>query len=242
MTIPQTVHIVLGAGSGTRYGADRPKQFLMLRDRPVLAYSVQTVLDWQSDSAVVVVLPAAEFGYWRDFMEGYIPSGARLSYVAGGASRTESVRCGLDSELCQSLAPELVSVHDGARPLLTHKLLDDLARALVAVSCPGDRPAGAVPAVPVTDSLCAAQEVYRPVDRSAYMAVQTPQMFSYTLLRQAYAALSGMSYTDDASLLTAYCDRLGLPGVRVVPGDTRNIKITNPGDLAVVEAIIRGTD
>jgi 2-C-methyl-D-erythritol 4-phosphate cytidylyltransferase len=200
--------IVVAAGSGSRFGA--AKQFAALGSQRVLDHAVEVAA--ASSDGVVVVAPA-------DALEiGSVPSAA--SVVAGGATRSESVRRGL------AAVPDdatVVVVHDAARPLARA----DLFAATVDAVRSGA--AGAVPAVPVTDSL--RHETEGPVDRAHLVAVQTPQAFRADRLRAAHER--SPEATDDAAVVEADGGR-----IVVVPGDRWNVKITEPEDLVVAAALL----
>lgn len=201
--------IVVAGGRGARFG--ERKQYLRLGPERVLDGSLR-VAAAMSDG-VVLVVPA-------DVAHRSEPGADRV--VAGGATRSASVRSGL------AAVPEaatVIIVHDAARPLASPEVW---RRVLDAVSAGAD---AAVPAVPVTDTLRA---VGGPtVDRAGFVAVQTPQAFRAEALRAAHAL--GAEGTDDASLVEATGGR-----VVVVDGDPRNIKITTPTDLALAELLCRG--
>ena len=207
--------VVVAGGSGRRFG--EMKQFALLADRPVVEWAVAACRP--SSCGVVLVVPhgaADRVGHGADIV------------VEGGASRTESVRCGLAAVPEEA---EVIIVHDAARPLAS----DALFRAVIAAVATGGADA-AVPGVPLSDTIKVvdgAQTVTATLDRSALVAVQTPQAFSAELLRRAHAG--GAEATDDAALLEA----LGAT-VRVVPGDPRNLKITTPADLGTAEHLVRG--
>jgi 2-C-methyl-D-erythritol 4-phosphate cytidylyltransferase len=201
--------IVVAGGRGTRYG--RPKQLDDLAGRPLI--------DWAVDAlrpvcdGVVVVLDVA------------LVHDARIvadAVVAGGESRADSVRAGLQAVPGES---DAILVHDAVRPLAT---VDLAARVLAAVAAGAD---GAVPAVPVVDTLkrVDGSRVTATVDRSELVAVQTPQAFRAEVLRRAHAA--GGDATDDAGLVEAVGGT-----VVVVDGERDNLKVTWPEDLAVAEA------
>jgi 2-C-methyl-D-erythritol 4-phosphate cytidylyltransferase len=201
--------IVVAGGRGTRYG--RPKQLDDLAGRPLI--------DWAVDAlrpvcdGVVVVLDVA------------LVHDARIvadAVVAGGESRADSVRAGLQAVPGES---DAILVHDAVRPLATADLA---ARVLAAVAAGAD---GAVPAVPVVDTLkrVDGSRVTATVDRSELVAVQTPQAFRAEVLRRAHAA--GGDATDDAGLVEAVGGT-----VVVVDGERDNLKVTWPEDLAVAEA------
>ncbi|MSW19865.1 MAG: 2-C-methyl-D-erythritol 4-phosphate cytidylyltransferase [Actinobacteria bacterium] len=195
--------IVVAGGSGQRFG--KPKQFEELGGRRVLDWAVAAASD--ASDGVVLVLPAANVDRSNPLE------------VAGGATRSESVRNGL------AAVPEnatVVCVHDAARPFASSRVF---AAVIGAVAGGAD---AAVPGVPVVDTIkvvAADGTVMSTPDRSTLVAVQTPQAFRAASLRAAHAA--GAEGTDDAALV----ERLG-GKVVVVPGEPRNRKITEPNDLA----------
>ena len=177
--------------------------------------SGRRVLDWSLDAAracsdgVVAVLPP-----------GRLDPGA----VAGGPTRSASVRAGLAAVPVEA---EVILVHDAARPLAGHVLF---LRVTEAVRAGAD---AAIPVVPVTDTVKRVEgdRVVETLDRRALVAVQTPQAFAAGALRRAHA--DAPEATDDAAVVEAAGGR-----VVVVPGDRRNLKITDPDDLAVAAALI----
>ena len=205
--------IVVAAGSGSRYGADKLAEPLS---------SSATVLDVtvaqaQAMSAGVVVVVAE--GDTRISSSG----AARPMFVAGGASRSASVRNGLAA---LPASAEIVLVHDGARPLADDALY---ARVIDAIR---DGATVVVPGIAVNDTMRTIDGA--PVDRDQLRAVQTPQAFRFGVLSQAHAG--GADATDDATLAEA----IGAEVV-VVDGDVRNLKITRPADLAVARSLLDDT-
>jgi 2-C-methyl-D-erythritol 4-phosphate cytidylyltransferase len=198
--------IVVAAGSGARFGG--LKQFEKLGDQRVVDWSIGTALG--SSDGVVVVVPA----------DAVTPTalGQELVFVAGGATRSASVRNGL------AVVPEdatVVLVHDGARPFATAALFD---RVVAAVRNGAD---GAIPGVAVTDTIKRVDgdgTIISTVDRDDLRAAQTPQAFRGEALRSAY--VGGSDATDDAAVVASAGGR-----VVVVQGETDNRKITTPADL-----------
>jgi len=214
------VAIVVGAGSGSRMGAE--KTFLNLVGRPVIAWPVEVLQHNKNISEIVLVLHNnnADEGKSLAAERGW----SKVKRVcAGGKLRQDSVKKGLESiGDC-----ELVLVHDAARPFLTDKLIDE---GIVAARSAGS----AAAAVPVKDTIKQVDDdrmVVATLPRSRLMAVQTPQVFRLNILKDAYASLDG-EVTDDAAAV----ERIGLK-VKLYPGDYDNIKITTPEDL-VLAAII----
>jgi 2-C-methyl-D-erythritol 4-phosphate cytidylyltransferase len=221
---------VVAGGSGRRFGGR--KQFLPLAGHPVASWSVRaarTVAD-----GVVLVVPAGGPEDPTGALDALPAAGAEgdaalgaTTVVTGGATRADSVRAGLAAVPTDAA---VVVVHDAARPLAGAELFAAVVEAVRS----GDVD-GAVPVVPVADTLKRVDEgrVVATLDRGDLVAVQTPQAFAATALRAAHAA--GGDATDDAGLLEA----AGLT-VGTVPGDTRNLKLTRPEDLALAEALLAG--
>ena len=200
--------IVVAGGRGERFG--QPKQYERLGGLRVLDWALRAAAE-RADG-VVLVVPA-------DAVEEAEPLATTV--VAGGASRSASVRAGLAAVPADAT---VIVVHDAARPVPVPGVWD---RVLAAVAEGAD---AAVPAMPVSDTL---REIGGgTVDRSRFVAVQTPQAFRAVALRHAHA--DQPEGTDDASLIDAAGGR-----VEVVEGDPANIKITTPIDLSVAELLCR---
>ena len=201
--------IVVAAGAGTRFGG--PKQFETLGDRRVMDWAVAVARE-MSDGVVVVLPPEAA---------------EREGGIAGGTTRSESVRRGLAAVPKNAT---IICVHDAARPFANE---DDFARVIDAVASFAD---AAVPAVPVADTIKVVDDtgqVIRTPARESLRAVQTPQAFRAEVLRRAHAS-RGES-TDDAALVEAEGGK-----VVVVDGDVLNRKITTRDDLEWARAQQRG--
>jgi 2-C-methyl-D-erythritol 4-phosphate cytidylyltransferase len=217
--------VIVAAGQGSRVGGGELKQFRWVAGKPMLLHSVQTFMARPDVHTVVVVLPrshAADPPPWL-----FQCDIERLLVSAGGRERAESVANGLE-DLPEEV--EIVLVHDAARPLVP----DDLVARVVDEARRGH---GAVPALPVVDTLKEVDEagrIVRTVDRARLWRVQTPQGFPRALLDRAHgeARRARISATDDAAL----CERLGLPVV-VVRGSERALKVTEEGDFARAEAL-----
>jgi 2-C-methyl-D-erythritol 4-phosphate cytidylyltransferase/2-C-methyl-D-erythritol 2,4-cyclodiphosphate synthase len=219
--------IVVAGGEGSRLGADRPKAFVRLGGRPLLAHSIDLLEDHPAVDRMVLVVPA-EWEEPATLLADELAAGKVAAAVPGGETRALSVAAGLDA-----VAPgaETILVHDAARPFASAELIDRLLEALVTHP-------GAVPGLPVTDTVKRVSDgrVAETLDRSELRAVQTPQAFQAEALRRAYAAPATAlrDATDCASLVEA----AGFD-VAVVPGEAGNLKITSSDDLARAEERLR---
>lgn len=222
--------IIVAGGEGTRMGGGLPKQFRDLRGLPVVVWSMLAFREEDPATEIILVVNPRFMETW-DGMFRALPEEARVPHavIGGGDSRTSSVRNGL--ELTEDGGDVLVAVHDAARPLLSTEMISRGWKAAEVSGC-------AVPGVPVTDSLrIVGNGTNRAVDRSDYVAVQTPQVFNAAILKKAYAGNPGKAFSDDASA----CEAAGFSTV-IYEGDYSNIKITNPGDLAIASIILGRRD
>lgn len=223
--------IVMAGGSGTRMGAQMPKQFLDLGGRPVLQFTIERFLDACPGVRVVTVLPEDYIPLWKGLCYSN-NFNAPQTIAKGGLTRFHSVRNALEK------VPDgaLVAIHDGVRPFVTSALVDRL------YSEAGSFPA-VVPVTPCTDTL---RPMARkdgegwygrtddaPVDRSRVFAVQTPQVFHSEIIKDAYTQAYDTSFTDDASV----AEKAGVE-VRYLDGEKLNIKLTTPDDLRLARAIL----
>jgi 2-C-methyl-D-erythritol 4-phosphate cytidylyltransferase/2-C-methyl-D-erythritol 2,4-cyclodiphosphate synthase len=206
--------ILVAAGSGSRFGAGTAKQFLPLLGKLVIRHAAETLVE-----QVNMLQPVGDSDAIGAALDG-IP---HLPTVAGGATRQDSVRAGLEALIARS--PDIVLVHDAARPHIPQGTIPALLAALK------DAP-GAIPAVPVADTLKRAANglITATVPRDGLFRAQTPQAFRFSALLAAHRADGGVPATDDASLLEA----IGQP-VAIVPGSEDNIKLTYPEDLTRLE-------
>ena len=219
----KTIAIIVAGGSGTRFGAGMPKQFLSLKGKPVLMRTIEAFGDASVD--VVVTLPADQMDLWRELcvQYGFV---VQHRVVAGGETRWHSVKNALDS--IDGIADvDIIAVHDGVRPMVTPELI---GRVLEVAR----RDGAAIPVVPLNDSVRQVSgETSHALDRSSLRAVQTPQAFDARLLMQSYEQPFAPTFTDDASVVERAGHR-----VTLVEGDPQNLKITRPMDLALAECLL----
>jgi 2-C-methyl-D-erythritol 4-phosphate cytidylyltransferase/2-C-methyl-D-erythritol 2,4-cyclodiphosphate synthase len=222
-TTTTTAALLMAAGRGSRFGAEIPKQYLPLLNRPVLRHAAEALL---ADGLVAILQPVCapgEEAQLAALLEG-LPA---LPPVPGGATRQESVRAGLEALARRSPPPEVVLVHDAARPVVPRGTVAALLRAL-------EEAPGAIPAQPVADTLKRGEagRIAATVPRAGLFRAQTPQAFRFPALLASHRA-AGEEATDDAQLLEA----AGAP-VALVGGSEDNIKITFPEDLDRVAAML----
>ena len=221
--------IIMAAGSGTRMGAGRPKQFLELEGKAILQKTIEVFLNACPGISVITVLPQDFIGYWREYcLENNFVCPQIL--VPGGITRFHSVRNALDR------VPEgaLVAVHDGVRPLLSEGLVKDMFEKAEGVPA-------LIPVTPCVDTMKVLENkdgelVAVPgakADRSVLYGAQTPQIFHSEILKEAYAMPYDTSFTDDASVVEKYGKSLSY-----VVGERLNIKITTQDDLLLARAIL----
>jgi 2-C-methyl-D-erythritol 4-phosphate cytidylyltransferase len=219
--------VLAAAGRGERLGSDRPKAFARLGDRPLLAESLERLENSDWIDAIVVAAPPE----WEEpaiLLAEELGAGKVGSVVTGGASRSESVRLGL-AEVADDAA--VVLVHDAARPLVPEAVIERLLAPL------GEGWDGVVPGLPVSDTVKRVEgdRVVETLPRGELVAVQTPQAFVASVLRDALAG-DVSDASDCASLVEARGGR-----VKVVEGDRRLLKVTSPEDLSQVEAWLAGS-
>ena len=225
----------MAAGSGTRMGAQVPKQFLELDGKAVLRKTIEVFLEACPDISVITVLPKQYLDYWRDYCykNNFI---CPQILVAGGITRFHSVKNALQR------VPEgaLVAVHDGVRPLVSVAMVKDMFEK-------AEKTQSLIPVIPCVDTMKVLQKKVwedgsetlsavpgQSVDRSVLYGAQTPQIFYSELLKAAYCQAFDTSFTDDASVVERYGKSLSY-----ISGERLNIKITTAEDMILAEAVLK---
>ena len=220
----------MAAGSGTRMGSERPKQFLPLGGIPILQRTIERFARACPDARIVTVLPNDSIPWWNGHCAEHFSHRSQI-LVEGGITRFHSVR----NALARIPDGAVVAIQDGVRPLVS----EDLIRRMAAQM---DRVRALIPVVPMVDTLKllerdAAGGLHTVegagIDRSLVFGAQTPQMFRSEDLKEAYAQAYDTAFTDDASVAL----RKGIP-LSYIEGERYNLKITTPDDLALAEAIL----
>jgi 2-C-methyl-D-erythritol 4-phosphate cytidylyltransferase len=216
--------VIVAGGNGLRMGAFIPKQFLLLKGKPLIVYTIETFLNAYSDMEIILVLPEEHLERGEAIV-ATINDKERITLTKGGATRFHSVQNGL--KLIKDEA--IVFVHDGVRCLINTTLIQSCyEQALMKGS--------AIPAVAATDSIRIANNENESVvaDRTKVRIIQTPQTFKSSILIPAFQQNYTDAFTDEATVVEAF----GEP-VFLIEGDYNNIKVTRPVDLVIAETILQ---
>lgn len=219
--------LVVAGGTGTRFGAPLPKQFVTLAGKPVIQHTLERFLELHPALQVGVVMHADFLGIFQDLVVQQLPKAfaARIRTTGGGPERTDSVRNGLGL-LAHLPLDALIAVQDAVRPFANPRML---AACYIAAAQYGSGVAAVASKSSLRQALPGGGS--RAVDRDLYFAVQTPQTFKAEILRHAYATVPG-GFTDDAGLVEAAGH-----AIHLVTGAYDNLKITTPEDLQLAELL-----
>lgn len=217
--------VIVAGGSGSRMNSNIPKQFLLIKNKPVLFYSMDVFLKAFADLHLILVLPDDHINKGQEIVDAYFDN-SRISICPGGQTRFHSVQNGL------SLINEesIIFVHDGVRSLLTKDLVE---RCYEQAKASGS----AIPVITSKDSVrLLTDDGHVALDRNTIKLVQTPQTFHSKILLNAFKIDYKDKFTDEASVVEAFGIKVNL-----IEGEENNIKITTPGDMFIAEQIIRGS-
>ena len=226
----KNVAIVMAAGTGSRMGSDIPKQFLTIKGRPVLYFSLKTLEESFIDE-IVVVTRKSDIEYVKNEIVDKYGFKKVSAVTEGGKERSDSVFCGLKA--VKDDGETYVYIHDGARPLLNMEMLERVKADVLKYGA-------VVAAVPSKDTVKLADEdgfVSVTPERSRVWSVQTPQAFEYRLIYEAFLKMNAegnVKVTDDGQVMELFSDTK----VFLTMGDYRNIKITTPEDLELAEKFL----
>jgi 2-C-methyl-D-erythritol 4-phosphate cytidylyltransferase len=217
--------IIVAGGTGSRMKSDIPKQFIAVNGLPILMHTLIAFKKYSSEISIVLVLPEDQFSFWEELCFQYqFKTGYQL--VAGGATRFDSVKNGLNSINDQNA---LVAVHDGVRPVIASNVISDSFTVALNNGT-------AVAAVALKDSIrtVISSGENKALDRSLVRLIQTPQTFRIDWMRKAFDQSYQTTFTDCASVL----ESAGYP-IHLVEGSYENIKITTPEDLKWAEVYLK---
>jgi 2-C-methyl-D-erythritol 4-phosphate cytidylyltransferase len=218
--------IIVAGGSGIRMGGAVPKQFMLLKDKPVLYYTLKAFLEAYDDLQIVLVLPVDYTDMGQEIIDAYFDKD-RIRITAGGDTRFQSVKNGL--ALIEDEA--IIFVHDGVRCLLSKELIHRCYTQAVETGT-------AIPAIVSKDSIrIISEDSNEAFDRNRVMLIQTPQTFHSKILLPAFQIDYKDKFTDEATVVEAY----GLK-VSLVEGEENNIKITRAIDLLIAESLVMGRE
>jgi 2-C-methyl-D-erythritol 4-phosphate cytidylyltransferase / 2-C-methyl-D-erythritol 2,4-cyclodiphosphate synthase len=214
--------LVVAAGQGNRFGSSLPKQYLPLGGASILRHAVAAFADHPRLTGTLVTIRSDDRNLFDDAVAGL----GVLPPVAGGQTRQDSVRLGL--EALAAYRPKRVLIHDGARPFPDQGLIDRVLDGL-------DRAVAAIPCLPLRDTIKRGEAgmIRETVDRSPLWRAQTPQGFHFNAILAAHRAAAGRDLTDDAAVAEA----AGLAPL-IVEGAEDNLKVTTPADLAAAERLL----
>ncbi len=212
----------MAGGSGSRMQAKLPKQFLLLKEKPILMHTIMAFKNYDKKCQIILVLPENHMEYWENLCAEYNFKVEHL-LVKGGKTRFHSVLNGLNSIEKEGI----VAIHDGVRPLVSAATIKECIQSAAEKG-------NAIPVVLVNDSVrkIDLSENYS-VDRKNYRLVQTPQCFKSELIKAAYRQKYSEHFTDDASVL----ENMGVK-INLVQGNLENIKITTQIDLKIAGALM----
>jgi 2-C-methyl-D-erythritol 4-phosphate cytidylyltransferase len=213
--------IIVAGGKGLRMGGPLPKQFMAVGGKPVLMRTIERFRAYSHDITIILVLPQDQQDFWKELCAKH-DFNVELLYANGGDTRFSSVRNGL--ALIPDNAQGVVGVHDGVRPFPSIEVIEKCYET-------ARRTGAAIPVTPVVETLRRMDGTT--VQRSDYRLVQTPQVFSVKILKEAYQQTYREGFTDDASVVEAAGHTITL-----VDGNKENIKITTPFDMVVAEALV----
>ncbi len=221
---PTCAAIIPAAGSGTRMGAEQPKQFLYLAGKPILVHTINALYSHPAIDLLIIVVPESHISETRELLSNYNLLD-KTEVIAGGIRRQDSVLRGLQHLKNRA---ELVLVHDGARPLVDSEVIERWYKEAVK--------GAAISAIPVVDTLKKGnkdREIETTIDRNSLWKAQTPQGGKRQYLLDGFIKAAGKDVTDEAMLF----EMAGYP-VRLALGSERNIKITSPEDLVIAENML----
>lgn len=221
--------VVLAAGRGNRMRSSVQKQYLPIAGKPVLYYSLKQFEEFEGVDEVILVTGEEERTYCREEITEAYGLKKVTKIVSGGQERYHSVYQGL----CAIDSCDYVFIHDGARPFLNSRILGDALETVRECNA-------CVVGMPVKDTIKIVGKdgfAEQTPDRSSLWMIQTPQVFNYMLIKDAYQKMietGNTNVTDDAMVLEQMCGQK----VKLVEGSYRNIKITTPEDLLIAEAFL----
>ncbi len=229
-----TYGVILAGGIGSRMGGEKPKQYLNLKGKPIIIYTIEKMVTCPDFEKVIILCPERWVEHTKNLVKKYIPDAGRIAVIEGGSTRNETIMNAIDFIEAEGKLDEetVIVTHDSVRPFITHRIIKDNIEA-----CRKFDACDTV--IPATDTIVEAQNkrtISNIPNRDIMYQGQTPQSFKALKLRRLYNELSA----EEKEILTDACKICVLKGeeVALVNGETFNIKITYPYDLRVAKALL----
>ncbi|MGN1418301.1 MAG: 2-C-methyl-D-erythritol 4-phosphate cytidylyltransferase [Acutalibacteraceae bacterium] len=231
--------VIAAGGIGSRMGnMDKPKQYLMIKDKPIIVHTVEKFFINSRFEKVIILCPNQWVNYTKEVLAKYLPKNDKVLVLKGGSTRNETIMNavryieetdGLDDET-------IIVTHDAVRPFVTARIIDENIEAALKYGATDT-------VVPATDTIVESKngEVISDIpDRSKLYQGQTPQAFKAKMLKELYEGLTD----DEKNILTDACKIFSMKGhaVHLVDGEVHNIKITYPYDLRVAKVLLDDYD
>ncbi|TXC85110.1 2-C-methyl-D-erythritol 4-phosphate cytidylyltransferase [Luteibaculum oceani] len=213
--------VIVAGGVGKRMGSSIPKQYLTIKNTPIIAWTIRAFYDWNKNLDIVIVISKEMQDVFQEIKDQFLPD-ITISTVFGGKERFHSVQNGVRA--CKA---EIIGIHDAVRPLVNNKTLETCYST-------AEKLGNAIPFIPSGNSLRWKEgDQSKALDRSKVVQIQTPQCFTRKLINQGLEQEFSENFTDDASVVEA----MGME-VNLVEGNFENIKITSPVDLKIAAALL----
>lgn len=214
-------YIITAGGIGKRMGAELPKQFLVVKGKPILIWTLEQIHQSSPSAKILITLPIDWIVYWEELLEKFK---VKIDHqvIIGGIERFDSIKGAL-----QYVETNYVAIHDGVRPFPSSTTIKNLEIAVLEFG-------QVIPVIDLKDSIRKISSTHsEAVKRTDYKLVQTPQIFKTDTIKQAYNQEFQSYFTDDASVV----ESMGLP-IHMIQGNSENIKLTDPMDLKLAEVFI----
>ncbi|MDR2125599.1 MAG: 2-C-methyl-D-erythritol 4-phosphate cytidylyltransferase [Prevotellaceae bacterium] len=215
--------IIVAGGIGLRMGNPIPKQFMLIRNKPILMHTVEKFIVFDNSINIIIVLPEKQIQMWQKLCAAH-DFKYKHAIVAGGITRFHSVQNALKTI---SSDYEIIAVHDGVRPLVNPETIRKCFELAMEKG-------SAIPVIQVNESLRRIQQnTTEIINREGVCIVQTPQVFRYDIIINSYKQAYATEFTDDASVV----EKSGY-FINYTNGQRENIKITFPSDINLIERLI----
>ncbi len=239
----KNIAIIVAGGVGTRMGYDLPKQYLKVRDKPILYYTIQSFIKNSNIDGIIIVIRESDLDLYEETILLIKENRQKLlGYCFGGKQRSDSVYHGLVK--AQEYQAKNILIHDGARPFVAHDIIDNIVNTL-----DNEQDNAVLVGIPVVDTLqyCQDNKVEKVVDRTNLWQAQTPQAFDFNMILQAYSTLitkEDLALTDDVSVWKAFYkdsdsnsnyDSNNNQQVKIILGSDKLFKVTLKSDLQKVK-------